>query len=377
MYDVVVVGAGPVGSYTASQLAKSGFKVAIFEEDKSVGENVICTGIIGKEIFEKFNLPQEAILSSIKSVSFFSPSLFSVEYTPFNTLAYVVDRGIFDRNILACALKNGVEVHLNGRVEKIKIEEDFGQLEVQENSFLKKIKAKAIVLATGVKYKLQQDLGMGSPPAFFQGAQVETELESLKQTEVYVGREICPGSFAWVVPLNNFKARIGVLANNRGAFYLKNFLQKQLKERIKEKEFSIFQKRIAYGSIPKSFTQRVLAVGEAGGQIKTTTGGGIAYGLLCSEIAVDILKESFEKGDFSEKALSKYEKLWKSKIGKELKMGCDARKIMGKLTDNQIDKVFKFLQRRKGIKRLIEKRINFEYHSGFLSPVLKILTGLI
>jgi len=377
MFDVIVVGAGPVGSYTASRLAKSGFKVAIFEEYKSVGENVICTGIIGKEIFERFNLPQEAVLSRVKSVSFLSPSLLSVEYKPSDTLAYVVDRGIFDRDALAHAIKNGVEVHLNSRVEKIKIEEDFVQVEVREDSSLKKIGAKAVVLSTGVNYRLQQDLGMGSPPAFFQGAQVEAELEALEQTEIYLGREVCPGSFAWVVPLNNFKARVGVLANSRGAFYLKNFLQKCLQERIKEKSLSISQKRIAYGPISKSFTHRVLAVGEAGGQIKTTTGGGIAYGLLCSEIAVDVLKESFNRRDFSEGRLSKYEKLWKSKIGEELKMGCNARKIMEKLTDKQIDKVFKFLQRRKGLKRLIERRVNFDYHSGFLSLGLKILKGFI
>jgi len=377
MYDVIVVGAGPVGSYTASRLAKSGFKVAIFEEDENVGENVICTGIIGKGIFERFDLPQKAVLSRLKSVSFFSPSLFSLKYVPSDTLAYVVDRGIFDRNVLAHAIKNGVEVHLNSRVEKVKIEEGSGQVEIREDSFLKKVRAKAVVLSTGVNYTLQQDLGMGSPPAFFQGAQVEAELEALEQTEIYLGRGICPGSFAWVVPLNNFKARIGVLANNRGVFHLKNFLQKRLKERIKEKELCISQKRIAYGPIPKSFTQRVLAVGEAGGQIKTTTGGGIAYGLLCSEIACDVLKESFKRGDFSERRLSRYEKLWKSRIGKELKIGCNARKIMEKLTDKQIDKVFKFLQKRKGVKRLIEKRVNFEYHSGFLSLGLKILKGLI
>ncbi|MEA1964326.1 MAG: NAD(P)/FAD-dependent oxidoreductase [Candidatus Aerophobetes bacterium] len=377
MYDVIVVGAGPVGSYTACQLAESGFKVAIFEEDESVGENVICAGIIGKEIFERFSLPQEAILSRIESVSFFSPSLFSLKYKPSDTLAYVVDRGIFDKNILARAIKSGVEVHLNSRVEKIKIGKDFGQIEVYKDSSLKKIQAVSFVLATGVSYKLQQDLGMGSPPAFFQGAQVEAEVEALEQTEIYLGRKISPGSFAWVVPLNDFKARVGVLANNRGAFYLKNFLQKRLKERIKEENLSLSQKRIAYGAISKTFAERVLAVGEAGGQVKTTTGGGIAYGLLCSEVACDVLKKSFKRGDFSERRLSEYEKLWKSKIGKELKIGCTVRKIVEKLTDSQIDKVFKFLQRRKELKRLIEKRVNFDYHSGFLSFGLRVLKGFI
>ena len=38
MYDILVVGAGPIGSYLASRLAKEGFKTAIFEEDKEVGK---------------------------------------------------------------------------------------------------------------------------------------------------------------------------------------------------------------------------------------------------------------------------------------------------------------------------------------------------
>jgi flavin-dependent dehydrogenase len=45
-YDVVIVGAGPIGAYTAYLLADKGFDVCLIEEKKEIGEDVICAGVI-------------------------------------------------------------------------------------------------------------------------------------------------------------------------------------------------------------------------------------------------------------------------------------------------------------------------------------------
>ncbi|MBA7668788.1 hypothetical protein ES703_76904 [subsurface metagenome] len=71
MFDVIVVGAGPVGSYIAGRLAEEGLEVVLLEEDEKVGRDVICTGIIGKEAFDRFDLAKADIISSIKSVCLF------------------------------------------------------------------------------------------------------------------------------------------------------------------------------------------------------------------------------------------------------------------------------------------------------------------
>ncbi len=129
MYDAIVVGAGPIGSYTAYQLAELGFEVALLEEDDEVGKDVICTGVIGTEAFERFNLPQRAIISEIKSITFFSPSLEAIDYTPSSTLAYVVDRELFDKEILQAAQRKGVDVHLGKQVRRINTYKDFVEVE--------------------------------------------------------------------------------------------------------------------------------------------------------------------------------------------------------------------------------------------------------
>ncbi len=382
MYDVLVVGAGPIGSYTAYQLAEVGFEVVLIEEDEEVGKDVICTGVIGTEAFERFNLPQRAIISEIKSIVFFSPSLLTIDYTPSDTLAYVVDRDIFDKEILQAAQRKGVDVHLGKQVRRINTYKDFVEVESwneglrathRQRDSLETLRAKLVILATGVNYRLQRSLGLGIPPSFLKGAQTEVEVKDLRQTEIYVGRQISPGSFAWAVPLGNGWARIGVLAESKGVSHLEEFLKMRFTGRIKQENPRIVQKRIACGAVKRSVKDRILAVGEAAGQVKTTTGGGIFYGLLCSEIAIHVLQKAFSKGDLSQRGLLQYERLWRSKLGKELKMGQWARKVLRKLTDKQIDKIFRFVREKAFIKKLLEKKVKFDYHASLISSGLKLL----
>ena len=377
MYDVLVVGGGPIGSYTAYQLADLGFEVILMEEDDEVGKNVICTGVISTEAFQRFNLPKRSIISEIETMTFFSPSSVAIDYTPSSTLALVIDRGLFDRDILEQARKKGVDVHLGEKVCQINSYEDFVEIESGNEDCRKKVRAKTVVLATGINYQLHRSLGLGVPADFMQGTQTEVEVEGLSETEIYVGERISPGAFAWALPLGNGWARMGILAESKGVSHLKGFLKERFAGRIKQENPRIFQKRIACGAAKRSVRNRILTVGEAAGQVKTTTGGGIFYGLLCSEIAVNVLQEGFSKGDLSERQLVRYERLWKSKLGKELRMGLWMRKVMKRLTDRQIDKIFEFIREKVSVREMLERKVKFDYHTGVISLGLRLLRGLI
>ncbi len=74
MYDVVVVGGGPVGSYVAYKLAEVGYGVAVLEQKKRVGEPVCCAGIIGQECVRAFNIDNKVILRRANSARLFFPS---------------------------------------------------------------------------------------------------------------------------------------------------------------------------------------------------------------------------------------------------------------------------------------------------------------
>jgi digeranylgeranylglycerophospholipid reductase len=375
-YDIIVIGGGPVGSYTAYQLADLGYDVGLFEKDAEVGKDVICTGIVGMDAFEKFDLPRDAILSEMESVTFLSPSHLALDYVAPDPFACVIDRTRFDNGILKKAVMSGADVHLGKRVRQVEIGKDFGRVETTNGDGLTEARAKVIVVATGVNYQLHKSLGLGLPPAFLLAVQTEAEVKHLDMTEVYLN-SLPEGSFAWVVPCNGSVARIGALTQSGSLGHLKKFIEERLDNGHNGGPPRIARKPIAHGMPEKSVSDRVLAVGEAAGQVKTTTGGGIFYGLMCSEIAVHVLSQALQKGDLSCAGLADYEKMWNSAIGDELELGCQARKIASSLSHNQLDAIFEFIQRHKTIRRLIKGRINFDYHCDLLSIGMKLLRPFI
>ena len=51
------------------------------------------------------------------------------------------------------------------------------------------------------------------------------------------------------------------------------------------------------GPIERTYATRLLAVGDAAGLVKATTGGGIYYSLLSGRLAADVLADALQTGD--------------------------------------------------------------------------------
>jgi digeranylgeranylglycerophospholipid reductase len=363
-YDVVVIGAGPVGSYTAYQLADKGFKVCLLDEKENIGENVLCAGVIGKAAFKRYDLPGESIVARLDSVSFFSPFGQRLVYEPRDIFAYVVDRDVFDRKLFLQAKRCGVDIFLKQRVVDITGASYFYSVKTSGKEF----SAKAVVIATGVDYQLQSKVGLGSVPHYLYGSQIELPVPSAREKiEIHIGKDFAPGSFGWVIPYREKTSKIGVILVQKGKTWLRKFIEQRLGESSKFETTDIGIKPIAYGTIEKSTNGCILAVGEAAGQVKTTTGGGIFYGLLCSEIAVDKLTRTLRDGY----SLSDYEVTWRSALVSELDIGMNLRSIASKLGDQDIENLFSFVKQNKFWVELLVPRINFDYHSNFIFYCLK------
>jgi flavin-dependent dehydrogenase len=121
----------------------------------------------------------------------------------------------------------------------------------------------------------------------------------------------------------------------------------------------------------KTYGQRLLVVGTAAGQVKPTTGGGIYYGLLCADIAADHLHRALIADDLSARNLSRYERDWKKKLGRELRIGYWARKVYEHLDDKQIEKIFDIIQS-SGILDDLQKAedLSFDWHGGAIFRVI-------
>jgi digeranylgeranylglycerophospholipid reductase len=336
-YDVVVIGAGPVGSHTAYLLAKEGLHVGIFEKNTAIGKDVNCTGIISTECFTKFNLSQDIVLKPIDSIKAFSPSGNFIQYQASSPIAYVINRSLFDKNMNNMAVKKGALTHINTRVEEIVSTNGDFRIKVRSGKEKREFKSKVGVLANGFELTTLRDV-IKRPKKFLYGIQTDAMMHEVKTIEVYFGNHIAPGSFGWVVPTGDNSTKIGLIVKENPSSFLKNFLQNPLvTKRLLSTDGDMRCSLIPFGSIPKSYAERIIIVGEAAGQVKTTTGGGIYFGLLCSAIAARTIMKAFQCGDFSAKTFKEYETNWRNTVEPEVKAGMKLRNLFSRFSDSQID----------------------------------------
>jgi flavin-dependent dehydrogenase len=86
-----------------------------------------------------------------------------------------------------------------------------------------------------------------------------------------------------------------------------------------------------------------LAVGDAAGQVKPTSGGGIYPGTLCAKIAGTVAAEAAAHANTSKDALMAYDTRWRSAIGRELETGLRIREGFNKLSDEDLNYIIRTL----------------------------------
>jgi len=375
--DVVIVGGGPSGLRTASLLTQAGLAVLVLEKKTSIGSDVICTGIVGLETFSRFGLSRDSVLSEMRSVKLVSPFGSVIEYEHPRAFAYIVDRQRFDSNLAASVSSAGGRVMTGVTAEKVvvgngRVVIDGIEIEGGRVSF----EARMIVLATGVGFNLHHRLGLGRPADFLNGAQIETGVDLEKVPRIFFGGQIAPGGFAWAVPAAGGRIRLGLLAGKNAASHLEDFLAREYPEIMRPEDRSRIKSRPIVQTVEgPSFSDGVLAVGEAAGQIKTTTGGGISYGLTCAGIAADTVLAAFEDGVFGADGLSRYETAWKNLLEREISIGYQARKLCSRLTDRQIERLFRLAQT-DGILPIIREKADFDRHSDLLLALFERVSFL-
>lgn len=372
MHDVIITGGGPTGSRVAYRLAAKGHKVLVLEKKSQPGTKIVCTGIIGQECASAFGIDARAIIRKVNSASLFSPSGNRLYLRREEPQACILDRTAFDTAMAERAQQAGAEYRFNSRVQNITIENDHASITADYRGKTPVIKARAAVIASGFNPGLLGRLGLGKFKDFTIGAQGEVEAPGCDEVEVYFG-DMAPGFFAWLVPTKPPLARAGLLSRDNPGFYLKKWLS----DLAAQGKIVTPEVKISYGGIPlkplsRTSGERIIVVGDAAGQVKPTSGGGIYYGLLSAEIAADVLHPALEEGDFSSKRLARYERGWRNKLGREIRTGYWFRKLFERLSNRQIDRIFEIVKA-GGIDEALLKAedIAFDWHSRTIMRLLK------
>jgi geranylgeranyl reductase family protein len=366
-YDVLVVGAGPAGLSAAERVAGAGFRVAVLEEHDEIGNPVNCSGVLGLEAFERFDLPASLTRHTLSEIEFVSPGGERWSFACERPLARVVLRSELDSHLGERAEAAGAEIRLRHRAAAVHRTE--GGLKVLANGG-EVLSARALVVATGAGMPLLRKLGFHQIPETVLGVQTEIDLEAEK-VEVHLGREWAPEGFAWVVPLGEGRAKVGLLCDRDGPAALRRFLcRPDIASRVRGAAGSIRCSVLPLGFLPRSYEDRILVVGEAAGHIKATTCGGIYYGMLTGGIAGDVLATGLSTERLDAESLSTYESRWRELLEDEIASGLRLRRSVKLLGDWGIERLMAYA-RGNGIERLIREKADFDWHQGLIREVFR------
>jgi flavin-dependent dehydrogenase len=273
---------------------------------------------------------------------------------------------------------------LSSPVRSIAVEDNCVEVEVTRGKESLHFEARAVVVATGFGSKLVKKLGLGVVGDFAMGAQADVETIGLNEVELYFGKEVAPGFFAWLVPTSSSEALVGLLSRRKTGFYLRRLISSLVaQKKIVTNEAELSYRAIPLKPLARTYNDRLIVVGDAAGQVKPTTGGGIYYGLLCADIAADSLQQALNNNDLSAKNLAGYEREWKNKLGRELKVCYYGRKFFERLSDRQIDQAFDIIKSNGIVEAMLKAEdLSFDWHGksiirllGYraLSKVIKVM----
>ena len=357
--DVIVIGGGPSGSFTAWKLAKLGVEVTVFEEHNTIGYPSHCAGhlsILSLRNLGLYPLPGKIVENTFSQANFYAPSGFTFSVTLTTPVTCSVNRAAFDKYLADKAEQAGAHYNLNSRVQSLLIENDtIKGVTVKQDGKTQTVTAKIVVDAEGISSRLLRQAGLAGLNGACLVHAVETEIENVKNVnlnavEVFTGKAYAPGFYAWLMPRPNGTAKLG-LATNTGnpQEYLNRLMQKHP---VASKQLSnskithmTFHPITLGGPIAKAYTDGFLAVGDVASQVKPTTGGGVVFGLTCAGIAADVAADAIRRNDVSASFLQKYQKRCTDTLSFDFCVMLWLRRFLDSLSDEKLDDVLRFLAR--------------------------------
>jgi flavin-dependent dehydrogenase len=341
----IIVGAGTAGLILARELASKNIDVEVFEADKEVGQHADkASGILSAEGLKLLGIDySDAVINSLYGATIYGRKE-AMSLNAKKLMAYVLDRKLLAKILYRDAVAAGAVVRLGHMLDRKEIKE---------------LGADSIIVgADGAVSKVASAFDFPQIEKYILTYKAEYENAAVLDPHS-VSLFFSSGSrnfFGWTAPYSKSNLEIGIgewMGERRNSYSLFSEFVKtpKIKEAIKN---SVKLKGLA-SLIPisprrKTVKKNVILVGDAAGQVKATTGGGIIFGALCAKTAAECIINSIRKGI----PISVYEKLWRKRYGTDLALHMQLHRYYSVLGSRGIDTMIK-ISRSFGIDRFLEE----------------------
>jgi digeranylgeranylglycerophospholipid reductase len=354
-YDVLVVGGGPAGALAGKTAAEKGLSALIVEKRPAIGAPVRCAEGIGKEALHEFIDPDPRWISAeMTGAAIVAPDGFVMKLDSEKAggkVGYVLDRKIFDRELVWKAAEAGADVAVKSRAAAPILEN--GVVKGARIEFAGKttdVKAAVVIAADGVESKFSKWCGIDTTVpvreimSSVQYVMTDIDIDE-HATVFYLGNDVAPEGYLWVFPKGKRSANVGIGISgkksgngHRAKDYLDRFVKKTFPE----------GKTIEYipGGVsvcrPLDCTvaDGLIIAGDAARVVDPLTGGGIYNAMFTGRLAAEVAAECIGQGDVTKKALMKYDTAWReSKMGKGIGRNYHIKEYLIKQPDTKLNDI--------------------------------------
>ncbi|MBS3813494.1 FAD-dependent monooxygenase, partial [Candidatus Bipolaricaulota bacterium] len=195
--DLLVVGGGPAGAITARAAAERGVDTLLVDKKKDLSTSSTCGGLVSMETWRRLGSPESAFVGEIRGAIIHLPDGTSYKLAARNPRAIVLDRGRLNEVLLGRAMDKGVRVEAG--LNLVDLDKKTARLKNLATGELSLMEPRYVVGADGPVSDVRRLVGGGDQPRRLYAVQVDARSGRFHGdlVEVYFGRDVAPGFFAW------------------------------------------------------------------------------------------------------------------------------------------------------------------------------------
>jgi geranylgeranyl reductase family protein len=383
-FDVIVVGAGPAGATAAKVLGEAGISTLLLDTS-AFPRDKPCGGGISARVLARFPYLEAALtgipVNWVSKIYFESPSGAGVDHQSADPLYLMIRRQEFD-NLLFSMARTHVLCEAPALVRKITFQSTSVTVTADHEGSPREYQCKIVLGCDGANSVVARSSGLRTGPVRNEYAidmMEETPYQELSLAErghmyVYYGFQGHFG-YGYVFPkATHINLGVGCkldyyLDAFRGAHYPHHraFVDGLIAKRLltgqsNRANFRAFPLPIS-GPLPRTYGDRVLLCGDAGGFVNAFTAEGIYYAMVSGQLAAHAAIDAVRANDFTSHGLRGYEQAWKNEIGLDLRESVSIHHLL--LSDiTRVDRIVRAASRNPALADLLARYATGSLPSG-------------